>query len=190
MNPNHGPVELRAAPIDEVNYPARTITLIAAPYDEWTEVEHDGAVIEESIAPGAFGAVRNRARKFVVNLEHDPERRVGSVLDLVPDDPRGLVATVKIQRSDAGDQALKDADDELLGASIGMAVGPGGQMLEGGRRRIVRAFLDHIALTWTPAYLGARSLEVRHRPHVVAPSSTPNLDRILAERAAAAYDRR
>lgn len=180
-----GPVEIRSATIAAVDYPDRMLKLIVAPYDEWTAVEHRGRMIEESIAPGAFGAIRNRARKFLVNMDHDPSQWLGTVLDLDPDHTAGLLAMVKIRRNAAGDQALNDAADELLGASVGMAVASTGQSMEGGRRRITKAFLDHIALTPTPAYLGAKVLEVRHTGPVVIPavtSPTPNLDAILAER--------
>jgi len=186
----HGPIEIRSAMVTAVDYPERTVALIVAPYEEWTQVEHRGQLIEESIARGAFGAIRNRARKFLVNMEHDPARWVGTVLDLEPDDPAGLRAAVKIRRCAEGDQALDDAADGLLGASIGMAVAPGDQLFERGRRTIRKAYLDHVALTATPAYLGAKVLEVRHRPAEPAEpvgSSTPNLDRILAERMARGY---
>ena len=184
----HGPIEIRTARVDVVDYPERTLSLIVAPYDEETVVEHRGRMIEESIAPGAFGAIRNRARKFLVNMEHDPNRWVGTVLDLEPDDPKGLRATVKIRRSPEGDQALDDSADGLLGASVGMAVSPDGQTVDGGKRRIVKAFLDHIALTATPAYVGAEVLEVRSAQVIRPPSSTtPNLDAIMAQRAEARY---
>ena len=163
------------------------MSLIVAPYDEWAEVEHNGRIIEESIAPGAFGAVRNRARKFTVNLEHDPTRWIGSVLDLDPDDPRGLAGVVKIRRSAEGDQALNDAADELLGASIGMAVAPSDETLRGSPpahpQGVPRSHRPHRR---RPPTSGARVLEVRNAPPptVIPPvtSATPNLDRILAER--------
>jgi len=183
-----GPIEIRAAQVATVDYPERTLTMIVAPYDEWAVVEHRGALVEESFAPGAFGAIRNRARKFLVNMEHDAERWIGTVLDLEDADV-GLRATVKIRRSAEGDQALDDSADGLLGASIGMAVAPADGRIIDGKRRIVKAFLDHIALTATPAYLGAQVLEVRRAPSlpVIGGSLTPNLDAILAERARARY---
>ena len=184
---DHGPVEIRAAAVAAVDYPERTLSLIVAPYDEWTAVEHRGRIVEESIAPGAFGAIRNRARKFLVNMEHDSQRWIGSVLDLDPDDPIGLRATVKVRRSPEGDQALNDAADDLLGASIGMAVAPTGERIDGDRRRIQTAYLDHIALTASPAYVGAKVLEVRTAVNLAPASSTPNLDRILADRQAMSY---
>lgn len=184
---DRGPIEIRSAQVVAVDYPDRTVSLIVVPYDEWTEVEHRGRFIEESVAPGAFGAIRNRARKFLVNMEHDAARWIGTVLDLDPDHDAGLRSTVKIRRSAEGDQALNDAADGLLGASIGMAVSPGDAVLERGRRRIRKAYLDHIALTATPAYAGASVLEVRTASPAGGSSLTPNLDAILAERAELRY---
>jgi HK97 family phage prohead protease len=183
-----GPVEIRTAVLDAVAYPDRTIDLIAVPYDQWTVVEYRGGLIEESVAPGAFGAVAARGRKFTVNMEHNPDRWVGQVIGF-PDDPGGLRAHIKVRRGLDGDQALDDAADGMLGASIGMAVGADGQTVRDNRRRITKAFLDHIALTARPAYAGAEILDVRSHPSVSrAPSSaTPNLDKILAERRAETY---
>ena len=182
---DRGPIEIRSATVAAVDYPDRTVSLVAAPFDEWAAVEYRGRIIEECIARGAFGAVQNRARKFTVNLEHDPDRWVGTVTDLDPEDPRGLVAAVKMRRCADGDQALNDAADGLLGASIGMAVAPRDETFTDGRRLVRKAFLDHIALTATPAYVGAEVLEVRNAPPTIVPpveSPTPNLDRILAQR--------
>lgn len=179
-----GEIEVRTATVEAVSYPERTVDLLVVPYDEWTPVEYRGRLLEESFAPGAFGAVRNRARKFLVNMEHDEARWVGTVLDLDGLNERGLRASVKIRRSPEGDQALDDCADGLLGASIGMAVDPkSGQTIDGSRRRIHKAYLDHVALTATPAYAGAEVLEVRAAPTVelvVPDGATPNLDRALA----------
>jgi HK97 family phage prohead protease len=185
-----GPVEIRTATIEAVAYPDRTIALVVVPYDEWTPVEVRGRVLEESFAPGAFGAIRNRARKFLVNMEHDPDRWVGSVLELDGANERGLRARVRIRRNPEGDQALDDAADGLLGASIGFAAAPADMTETGDRRRIHKAYLDHIALTATPAYAGAEILEVRSTTPVVTPanlSATPNLDRVRAELAEMNY---
>ena len=189
-NEEHGPVEIRSATITDVGYPDRTIDLIAIPYDEWTAVVYNGRVVEESVAPGAFGAVVNRARKFTVNFDHDADRWLGSVLEVRTNDPKGLRTKLKIRRTPEGDQALNDAADGMLGASVGMAVSPDHQRWEtSSRRRILKAFLDHIALTASPAYLGAEILEVRNAPTVIQlpESATPNLDRVLAELAADGY---
>ena len=185
MSEDRGPIQLRTARIEAVAYPERTLDLVVVPYDEWTPVEHHGRIVEESFAPGAFGAIRNRARKFLVNMEHDVTRWIGTVLDLDPANDVGLRATVKVRRSPEGDQALDDAADGLLGASVGFAAAPRHMEWTGDTRvRIRKAFLDHIALTASPAYVGAEVVEVRSSvPIVTLPptSATPNLDRVLAE---------
>lgn len=182
------PVVIRSATIEGVSYPERTMDLLVVPYDEWTEVHEHGRTIEESVAPGAFGAIRNRARRFLVNMEHDEMRWVGTVQDLDPDHKRGMRATIKVRRTAEGDQALDDAADGFLGASIGMAFDPKAQSFDGKRRRIVKAFLDHVALTATPAYVGAEVLAVRTvQPLEVG--GTPNLDRVLSELAELGYSR-
>ena len=179
-----GEIEIRTATVEAISYPERVVDLLVAPYDEWTPVEYRGRVVEESFAPGAFGAIRNRARKFLVNMEHDPTRWVGTVLDLDGANERGLRASVKIRRNPEGDQVLDDCADGLLGASIGMAVDPTtGQTIDAARRRIHKAYLDHVALTATPAYVGAEVLEVRTAPVVelaLPAGATPLLDRALA----------
>lgn len=183
-NAERGPIELRRATVEAVSYPERIVDLLIVPYDEWAPVEYRGRLLEESFAPGAFGAIRNRARKFLVNLEHDPERWVGTAIDLDGANERGLRGRIKIRRSPEGDQTLDDCADGLLGASVGMAVAAGDQTIESSRRRIRKAFLDHIALTATPAYAGAEVLEVRAAPPVVElvadPNARPLLDEALA----------
>jgi HK97 family phage prohead protease len=184
----HGPVELRTAPVDRVDYPARTIELIAVPYDQPATVEYQNRLIEESFVPGAFGDVHKRAahRRMAVNLEHDRDQWVGRVVALDTRSTDGLRASLLIRRGPVFDQVLDDAADGMYAASVGFAVGPRGQQWEGrSRRRIVTAFLDHIALTMTPAYAGTDVLAVRTAPEIER-SSTPNLDRVLAERAARA----
>lgn len=176
------PIQTRSAAVSGVQARERIISLVVVPYDEWTPiVDPDGKAVEECVAPGAFGTIQNRADRFLVNLEHDLNHRVGRCVKLIPDAPRGLLADVKIRRGAEGDQILDDAEDGMLGASIGMGVYPRDMTwLTRTRRRIVKAYLDHIALTWTPAYAGAGVLAVRSAPATVAvpPVPTPNLDAI------------
>lgn len=180
------PIEIRTAAVTGVDYPARTIELIAAPYDQWATVEYpkgSGRTIEESFAPGAFGNVHARAqhRKMTVNLEHDRDQWVGRVLTLDTRNADGLRAELLIRRGAMFDQVLDDAADGMYAASVGFA--PTDQKWElRSRRRITKAWLDHIALTVDPAYAGTDVLAVRSAP-AVNTSATPNLDRLLAERA-------
>jgi HK97 family phage prohead protease len=184
VSDDRAPVEVRTATVEHVSYPERIVDILVIPYDEPAVVEYRGALVEESVAPGAFGAITNRARKFTVNMNHDPERWLGTVLTLDGANDKGLRAAIKMRRTPDGDQALDDCADGLLGASVGMAVLDRDQTIAAGKRRIRKAFLDHIALTPTPAYAGAEVLEVRSaRPLVdelLEAGATPNLDRALA----------
>lgn len=192
------PIQTRSAAVAEVKPRERIVSLVVVPYDEWTEVYDQslGKTVEESVAPAAFGhIIVNRADRFLVNLEHDLNHRVGRCVKLDPDASVGLLGDVKIRRGTEGDQILDDAEDGMLGASVGMGVFPRDmQWLTRTRRRIVKAYLDHIALTWTPAYAGAGVLAVRSAPATVAvppaPVPTPNLDSIRLEQLAARYGMR
>ena len=180
------------APLEVTDVRERIIDLLAVPYDDWTPVDHHGQMIEESFAPGAFGSIRTRLKRsrWEVNLDHDRTRYVGRVLDLDPDDPAGLRSELLIRRGPEGDQVLDDAADGHLCGSVGFACHPEDQQWETkSRRRIVKAFLDHIALTFNPAYRGAQVLAVRHDIPAPPRTPTPNLDRIMAERLAADYSR-
>jgi len=189
-------IETRSAAVVDVRFPERIIELVAVPYNEWAPVEYKGRMIEEAFNPGAFGAIQNRARRFLVNLEHDSSRITGRVNALHPDREEGLVAELRIRRGAEGDQVLDDADDGMIAASVGFGALPEHQRWETrSRRRIMRAFLDHIALTFTPAYEGAGVLAVRSestpnvltQPEAVQQALTPNLDRIMLDRLVARY---
>lgn len=190
MTDERAPIEVRTAPIDAVDYPARTINVRAVPYDEVAEVDVGGRIVEESFAPGAFGSVDKRFanQRQMVNLEHNPTDWVGRVVAVYPNEPAGLRAELKIRRGPSFDQVLDDAADGMYAVSVGFRSAPADQEWDQQRRRrrIRRAFLDHVALTTNPAYAGAEVLAVRSVP-AVSTSTTPNLDRILAERARAAY---
>ena len=179
-----GPIEYRRATALEVRHPERVIEVIAVPYDEETRVMYRGRWIVETVAPGAFNGVTGDIR---VNRGHDTEQPVGRVVRLHPNDPRGLRADVKISRTRDGDDVLELAADDLLGASIGFAPLQGGEEYspDRTRRRIVKAFLAHIAMVGEPAYQGAKVLAVRAVTPEIGNSdrpATPNLDRILSER--------
>jgi HK97 family phage prohead protease len=194
-------IETRSATVTDVRFPERIIDLIVVPYEEIAVVEYHGRLIEESFARGAFGkGIEARASRFLVNLEHDVNHVVGRAQAIHPDRPEGLVAEIRIRRGPEGDQVLDDANDLMIGASAGFAALPEHQHWETrSRRKIMRAFLGHIGLTWTPAYEGAGILAVRSStlpppppdavpgvPAVVR-SLTPNLDSIYAARLEASY---
>jgi HK97 family phage prohead protease len=178
-------VEYRTAAELEVRHAQRVIELIAVPYNEPAEVLRRGRLVTETVASGAFAGVHG---DVTVNRAHDLERPLGRVMSLHPQDPRGLRAELRISRTQSGDEVLELAGDELLSASVGFQVLPGGETWSHDRRAVTvnRAKLVHIALTGDPAYTGAKVLSVRSADTAPAPRTpTPNLDRIRLEMRAA-----
>jgi HK97 family phage prohead protease len=182
-----GPIEFRTyGAVTGVSFPDRTIDLIVMPYDEQATVRHQGRLIQEVIAPGAFDGIERRANRVRVNYQHqddDLRQLLGRALTFHPDRDEGLVSTVKIRSGEYGDAALEAADAGDLGASAGFGIMPGGETwLDRVTRRLTRLFLDHIALTPTPAYKGARVLAVRSAEDDQPLSKTPNLDLVRSWR--------
>jgi HK97 family phage prohead protease len=184
-------IEYRSAAVAGVSFPERTISLVVMPYDTETMVEHQGRVIREVIARGAFDGIQRRSNKVHVNRDHDPARVVGRAVAFHPEADAGLVADCRIARTLLGDETLQLADEQILDASAGFA--PMEQRWEPGPlRRVIKAFLAHIAMTPDPAYPGAKVLAVRTAPEAVTRPQerpeTPNLDLIRSWRQQAAYD--
>jgi HK97 family phage prohead protease len=176
-------IEYRKASTVEVRHAERVIDMIAAPYNEEAEVflrRQQRWVIEE-FAPSAFIGVSG---SVFVNRAHDAERPVGRVLKFHPGDVRGLRTEIRVARTSEGDDILELADEGLLSPSVGFTVPPGGERWSEDRRKrtVIKAAVEHIALTGDPAYRGAKVLEVRSDPDL-APVRvpTPNLDRIRLE---------
>lgn len=178
-------IEYRTASTLEVRHAQRLIELIAMPYNETTEVLRRGKLVSESVDPEAFTGISGEVS---VNRAHDRERPLGRTIKLHPKDPRGLRTELRISRTSEGDDVLELAEDGLLSASVGFI--PLAEQWNANRSavKVMRARLDHIALTGDPAYTGARVLAVRSAPeNAVQRPLTPILDRIrlemLAERA-------
>lgn len=188
------PIEFRSAKTLDVRFPDRIIEIVAVPYDEDAEVPYRGKWIMESVAPGSFDGIERRANRVKVNREHDLDRTVGRAHAFHPSRREGLVAELKISRTPLGDESLELASDGALDASIGFAAMAGGETynVERSRRRITKAFLDHVALTAAPAYEGAQVVGVRSQSAALVSAvesveratrvPTPFLDAILAER--------
>lgn len=164
----------------------RTVTVVAVPYDEDADVvDPDGREYVECFDRHAFDGLQTRTGKVPVNRDHDVLHPLGVASGLWPNRRQGLIADLKLTANvPAADEALALATDGLLGASISFGVTADGVQWSdrGRRRRIVRAMLDHIALTAVPNYAGAVTLDVRHRQPAAAASATPRLDAIVAER--------
>lgn len=192
-------IEVRSSQLANVDYPKRTIELIVMPYETETTVIHHGRPVTEVVTRGAYDGVQKRTSMIKVNRGHQTDRVVGRTLALHPSRDEGLVAEVRISRTELGEETLILADDGILDASAGFMlmrengkVKPDAEVWEArDRRRLNHLFLDHIAMTPDPAYPDARVLAVRaaHEPPggQETPGGTPNLDRLELNRYEALY---
>ena len=188
----HGELRIRSATQLGVDYPQRTIELIVVPYDADALVDQPyGRMVFESVAPGAFDGIERRANRVRVNRDHLVGRTVGRALSLHPSRAEGLVAKVRIAKTELGDETLALADEDCLDASAAFLPLPGGEIWnrQRDRVRLTKLWLGHIAMTPDPAYESANVLAVRNA--AVEPTvkvATPNLDQIKAWRLAERYD--
>ena len=177
-----GELRFRTAEMVGVDYPKRLIELIVAPYEEEALVEHQGRMVKEVFSRGAFDGIERRANRVRVNRDHDLKRTVGRAIAFHPSREEGLVAELKIARTDLGDETLALAEESILDASAGYLPMRDGEVWETRNRcRITRAFLGHVALTPDPAYESARVLSVRHAQTdrgAAEATETPNLDQV------------
>ena len=168
----------RAAEQIGVNYPERTIELIVMPYEKETVVAHQGRMVTEVCARGAFDGIERRANRVRVNRDHDVKRTCGRAVAFYPERDEGLVAKVRIAQTELGDETLTLADEDMLDASAGFLPMAGGeQWLTRAKCRLTKCWLGHIAMTPDPAYETAKVLAVRHTdPPAEEIAATPNLD--------------
>jgi HK97 family phage prohead protease len=184
--PPRGRMEFRSAEQIGVSVDARTIDLIVMPAEEEALVVHEGRLVKEIVSHGAFAGTENRAGRVKVNRDHDLTRLVGKAVSLDPFSEAGLVGTLKIAKTELGNETLELAREEVLDSSAGFIPTAEGEHWETrSRRRISSAWLGHIALVSEPAYEGARVLSVRSDRASVASavdtgSATPNLDQLRA----------
>lgn len=186
-----GELRIRAATQIGVDFPQRVIELIVVPYDTDALVDQPyGRLVHESVAPGAFAGVERRANRVRVNRDHLLARTVGRALSLHPDRPEGLVARVRIARTDLGDETLALADEHCLDASAAFLPMPGGEQWTRSRDRVrlTKLWLGHIAMTPDPAYETAAVLAVRSAPEPAARAATPNLEQVRAWVLSERYD--
>ena len=147
-----------------VDWPDRTIRIIAAPYGEYAQVVYRGQTWREVFRPGAFDSLASIDPETVrVNREHSRADAVGKCVAFDTRDPRGLVATIRIARTPRGDDTLALAAEDMLSASVGFGVHPDGERLDrfARTRTITSAWLDHLALVQAAAYDTAKVLAVR-----------------------------
>ena len=177
------PIETRDIDVQDINYSQRVITVIAAPYEQEAQVLLRGDVWREVFVRGAFDSVVDRPNRVRVNRGHDKQRTVGKVTAFRSTDS-GLIADVRVAKTDLGDETLALASEDMLSASVGFAAMPSWMKLDHRNklRRITRAHLDHLSFVESPAYEGAEVLDVRgHMPEsVLQHAGTPLLEEFLA----------
>ena len=188
------PVESRAATVEGVDFPQRTIEVLAVPYNQEAIVEYRGEIWHESFEPGAFDGIEKRPNRVKAFRDHaagahapgtSTSGLVGRVTSFAPERAEGLVGVVKIAKTPLGDETLSLADEGILGVSVGFGVRGSDQVLNRAeqKRRIRKAFVDHLAFPDNGAYEGAQVIDVRRErpPAVDLPKlETPRLDEVVA----------
>ena len=176
MNDIHDEILYRHdSTLTEVDTQLRLIDLIAVPWEQETEVPWHGEVWREVFTRGAFGGIEDHAGRIRVNREHVRGDTVGKVVNF-EDTDAGLLARVKIAKTDRGDETLALAEEDMISASIGFRVKRASDVVVNKRtklRRVTRAFLDHLGLVESPAYAGAKVLAVREEQSGLEVVDTP-----------------
>ena len=122
-----GELSFRSSTVSDVSFPERIIQLVVIPYEEEALVEIKGRMVRESIARGAFDGIERRANRIRVNRDHKLERTVGRAVAFHPSREEGLVADLKIAKTELGDETLTLAADDCLDASAGYLPMPDGE---------------------------------------------------------------
>jgi hypothetical protein len=158
-------IEHRNATLQDVNKKLRLVDLIAVPWNEETDkVMWRGEQWRETFDRHAFDGVEDHAGRIQVNREHVKGDTVGRVVQLDPAHPNGLFARVKMYSTPRGEETLTLADEGGAFPSVGYRVKGFNDMRLDRRsksRKILRAFMDHLAFVEDPAYVGAEVLAVR-----------------------------
>lgn len=179
-----------AAVVGDIDMSERVITVIAMPYEQETLVPFQRDVWTEVFSRSAFQGLDANKRRIPVtscfDIPADNHRGgvlTGHAIKFSPDRPEGLVAELKIGKTNAGNDTLELAASGALSVSAAFMVKSRlDETLDRPSRvrRINRAFLDHIAFVGQPAYPGAKVLAMRSdgSPDQIE-SQTPFLDEFL-----------
>lgn len=179
---------LRSSTLDSVDVKQRLIDLIAVPWNEETDVPWRGEVWHEVFRRGAFDGIEGHAGRIRVNREHVRGDTVGKVVALDPTSDVGLITRVKVAQTPRGDETLQLAEEDMISASVGYYVKNAADVRLNKRtrvREVLRAFLDHLSMVESPAYVGAQVLAVREAPSGLTVAelpplpATPNLDEAM-----------
>ena len=161
-------IEHRNSTLQDVNVKKRLVDLIAVPWNEETEKAlWRGEIWHESFDRHAFDGIQDHAGRVAVNREHVKGDTVGRAVQFDPSHPDGLFSRLKIAATPRGDESLALAEEGMIFPSVGYRVKNFSDMRIDKRtktRRILRAFLDHLAFVEDPAYAGAEVLAVRAGP--------------------------
>lgn len=181
-------VEHRSSTLQDVNKKKGFIDLLAVPWEQEAEVVWRGDVWSESFDRHAFDGIGEHAGRIQVNREHVKGDTVGKVVRLDPSHPDGLFTRVKIYPTQRGEETLILADEGGAFPSVGFRVHKFSDMKVDKRartRRILKSYLDHLALVEDPAYVGAEVLAVRAGPSLAVADrplpKTPALDEVLSD---------
>ena len=186
---NRPPVETRdASAVAGVDVRQRIIEVIAVPYDQEAEVPYRGEIWKESFARGAFDGIEKMTRPVMANREHTRGAPGGKVMEWWPERVEGLVAGVRVAKTAMGDETLALAEDGMIRASVGFGARLRDMVLDRStmRRRINKAFIDHLSFVEDPAYVGAEVLAVRENglpgepDQPLIPLIRPDLDELAA----------
>jgi hypothetical protein len=183
-------VEHRNATLQDVNKKLRLVDVIAVPWDEESDkVFWRGEQWKETFDRHAFDGVEDHAGRIQVNREHVKGDTVGRVIKMDPSHPDGLFTRVKMYSTPRGEETLTLADEGGAFPSVGYRVKSFNDMRLNKRtrsRRILRAFMDHLAFVEDPAFVGAEVLAVRAGQHGLSVAErplpeTPALDEAMSD---------
>lgn len=149
----------------------------------------------EEHLPGSFDGIERRANRVKTLRDHDPAKLLGRAKAFYPKHRDGLLSTLGISRTPAGDDVLELAADGALDVSIGFAPMPDGEEWNRERSHVrrTRSFLGEVSFVTFGAFTGAETsgagvLAVRNGGLVLATgdedelqehaSATPNKDKI------------
>lgn len=177
MTPNDVEILVRNdSVIADVNSRQRLIDLIVVPWDQEAEIAWRGEMWRESFQRGAFDGIQDHAGRVRVNREHVEGDTVGKAVSFDPFSELGLLSRVRIVNSPRGDETLALAEEDMISASVGAYTKLPSDVVVNRRaltRRVKRAFLHHIGMVESPAYVGARVLAVRAEQSGLTAAETP-----------------
>lgn len=169
---------LRNSTLSDVDARQRIIDLIAVPWDEEGDVVWRGGVWRESFDRSSFAGLDQHAGRVRVNREHVIGDTVGKVVAFDPAHKVGLWTRVKIASTPRGDETLTLAEEDMMSASVGYRIKSPSDVQVNKRtmtRRVLRSFMDHLAMCESPTYVGAQVLAVRAEQSGLAVAETTPL---------------